>query len=212
MSASNTMTTTNAKQESPAIESLRVVDGGHRIIAVTWAAGRRRGRTDIVCLSPLIDTHKFYAPIRKNSEIFETVRVIDDGYALAWGNGSIDMSASSVERLAAEAMTGKDFCDFMKRNALTHQAAAAALGRSKRQIENYLQYETLPRMVVLACIGYEVRSRYECAARAMVQDHLFFEQGTVCMRYEGWPSGNNPYTWTLPVSPIAIKVTHHRGD
>jgi hypothetical protein len=148
--------------------------------------------------------------------------VIDDGYAIAWGNGSIDMSASSVERLAEEAMTGKDFCDFMKRNALTHQAAAAALGRSKRQIENYLQYETLPRMVVLACIGYEVRASADCtfssrdgaieAARAIVHDHLTFERGSVCLHYVGWPAANNAYTWTLPVSPVAIKATHHRGD
>src|SRR4051812_43934919 len=102
------------RPESPAIQTLRVVDAGKRIIAVTWRTGRHQGREDIVCLSPLIDTLKFYAPIRKNSEIFETVRVIDDGYAIAWGNGSIDMSASSVERLAEEAMTGDDFREFMK--------------------------------------------------------------------------------------------------
>lgn len=149
------------RPESPAIETLRVVDAGKRIIAVTWRAGRHQGREDVVCLSPLIDTLKFYAPIRKNSEIFETVRIIDDGYAIAWGNGSIDMSASSVERLAEEAMTGEDFREFMKRNALTHQAAAAALGRSKRQIEHYVQYEYLPRMVVLACIGYEQLKKTE---------------------------------------------------
>ena len=79
MSASNTMTLTHANQASPAIERLWVVDGGHRIIAVTWRAGSRRGREDVVCLSPLIDTLKFYAPIRKNSEVFETVHVIDYG-------------------------------------------------------------------------------------------------------------------------------------
>src|SRR5271165_214567 len=127
MSASNTMKTVGANRESPAIESLRVVEGGRRTIAVVWRAGKRRGREDVVDLSPLVDSLKFYAPIRKNSEIFETVHVIDDGYAIAWGNGTIDMSAASIERLAEEAMSGKDFGDFLQRNHLTHKAAAAAL-------------------------------------------------------------------------------------
>src|SRR5262249_6398477 len=135
-----------AGSSSPAIAQLRVLDGQHRRIAVTWAAGKRIGRADHVDLSPLIDTHKFYAPLRKDPALFETARLIDGGYAIAWGDGSIDMSAESVERLAEEAMTGVEFCQFLVRNELTHQAAAAALGRSKRQIENYLQYEMLPRM------------------------------------------------------------------
>lgn len=184
-----------------AIGSLRVVDGQHRMIAVTWIAGRRRGRTDIINLSPLIDTHKFYAPLRKNAELFSTARIIDDGYAIAWGDGSIDMSAASVERLAEEAMTGADFCDFLKRNALTHQAAAAALGRSKRQIENYLEYEILPRMVVLACIGYEAR-------REEYVDRRYFQHSRVTFTYGGMLGG-----WNLPVLPGAIthKISDHCG-
>lgn len=227
MSASNVMTLKNENRESPAIETLRVIDGGHRIIAVTWRTGGRRGREDIVSLSPLIDTLKFYSPIRKNSEIFETVHTIDDGYAIAWGNGSIDMSAASVERLAEEAMTGKDFCDFMKRNALTHQAAAAALGRSKRQIENYVQYEVLPRMVTLACIGYETRKLHvSCSslieASALLgclpltldghvptpEDHpLRFR-----VQYSGtlnWSGGGD---WRVPILPgaLELKRNNHR--
>jgi hypothetical protein len=212
MSASNAMILTNTNQVSPAIERLRVIDGGHRIIAVTWRTGGRLGREDVVCLSPLIDTLKFYAPIRKNSEIFETVHIIDDGYAIAWGNGSIDMSAASVERLAEEAMTGKDFSDFMKRNALTHQAAAAALGRSKRQIEHYVQYEMLPRMVALACIGYETRRlQVTCTAETRMVTAASFpsiwatesasESMQVCLHYTGtlnWASRD----WHLQFTPV----------
>jgi hypothetical protein len=142
---------------SPSIGSLGEIDGQRRVVAVSWATGKRQGRFDRVDLSPLIDTLRFYAPLRKNPALFATAHLIDDGYALAWSDGSIDMSAASIERLAEEAMTGADFYAFLQRNSLTHQAAAAALGRSKRQIENYLQYEQIPRMVVLACIGYETR-------------------------------------------------------
>jgi hypothetical protein len=181
-----------------AIGSLQVIDGHHRTVAVTWLAGCRRGRHDVVDLSPLIDTHKFYAPLRKNPALFATARIIDDGYAIAWGDGSIDMSAASVERLAEEAMTGADFCEFLKRHDLTHQAAAAALGRSKRQIEHYLQYEMLPRMVVLACIGYE--ARHEPIRRG--------DQSPVMYSYS-YSGQARMVGWTLPVTPGAITHKAH---
>jgi plasmid stability protein len=141
------------------IESLGVIDDGpDRIITVRWAAGKRGGREDRVDLSPLIDTLRVYAPLRKNTALFATAHLIDDGFAIAWGDDAIDMPAESVERLAAEAMTRADFSAFLERHALTHQAAAAVLGRSKRQIENYLQSEhAIPRVVALACYGYEAR-------------------------------------------------------
>jgi plasmid stability protein len=135
-----------------------VVSGQDRVVAVRWAAGKRQGREDRVDLSPLIDTLRFYGPLRKDPALFDTAHLIDDGYAVAWGDDAIDMSAESVERLAEEAMTCADFGAFLERHALTHQAAAAVLGRSKRQIENYLQNEhAIPRVVVLACYGYEAR-------------------------------------------------------
>jgi hypothetical protein len=144
---------------SPAIGSIVVDDGQHRLITTAWAAGKRQGRTEQVDLSPIIDAYRVYRPLRDNVALFETAHVIDDGFAVAWGDGEIDMSAASIERLAEEAMTGEDFVAFLDRNSLTHQAAAAALGRSKRQIEYYLHQEQLPRIVALACIGYEVRAR-----------------------------------------------------
>jgi hypothetical protein len=135
-----------------------VISGPDRLVAVRWAAGKRRGREDRVDLSPLIDTLRFYAPLRKNPALFETAHLIDDGYAVAWDDDAIDMSAESVERLAEETMTCADFGAFLESHSLTHQAAAAVLGRSKRQIENYLQCEySIPRVVVLACHGYEAR-------------------------------------------------------
>jgi plasmid stability protein len=140
------------------IRTLSVVSGQERVIAVRWATGKRRDREDWVDLSPLVDTLRFYAPLRKNPDLFATAHLIDDGFTVAWGDDAIDMSAESVERLAEETMTRADFSAFLERHSLTHQAAAAVLGRSKRQIENYLQSEhTIPRVVALACYGYEAR-------------------------------------------------------
>ncbi len=151
------------------LASLTVADGQNRIVSVLWAAGRRQGREDRVDLSPLIDTLRVYAPLRKNPALFETIHLIEDGYAVAWGDDdAIDMPAESVERLAEEVMTRADFSGFLERHALTHQAAASALGRSKRQIENYLQRDgVIPRVVALACYGYEARRRGVPSSRAV---------------------------------------------
>jgi hypothetical protein len=57
-------------------------------------------------------------------------------------------------------MTGKDLKDFLRTYDLTHQEAAVQLGRSRRQIENYLSNsEPIPRVVVLACFGLVARKR-----------------------------------------------------
>jgi hypothetical protein len=128
------------------------------VLRVTWCAGIRDGRTDTVELSPLVNVLKFYRPIR-NNDLFRTVHLIEDGRAIAWGyDDKIDMPAASLEQLAEEGFTADDFKDFLKSNNLTHGEAAALLGRSRRQIENYLSgKEPIRRIVVLACFGLTAR-------------------------------------------------------
>jgi hypothetical protein len=67
---------------------------------VEWAAGRRQGQRDDIDLSPLIDAYRVYRPLRNDLALFKTAHVIDDGFAVAWGDGAIDMSALSIEWLA----------------------------------------------------------------------------------------------------------------
>ena len=146
----------------PLIGELRVVDGKHRLIRITWLLGSRAGRTETVVLSPLIDSLKFYAPLRKNAELFATAHIINDGSALAWGrHDAIDMAASSVERLAEESMTADEFRAFLTRNKLSQEAAAAELGRSKRALAYHLSMGFMPRLITLACYGYEARKAKE---------------------------------------------------
>jgi hypothetical protein len=72
-------------------------------VKVTWSAGLRSGTTDVVDLSPLIDSFRFYKPLRGNADLFRTVHVRDDGNAIAWrSDDELDMSATSIERLAEE--------------------------------------------------------------------------------------------------------------
>jgi hypothetical protein len=139
----------------PLIGNVRSVDAINRLVEVTWAEGNRRGRTEVVDLSPVIDTYKFYRPLRNDPTLFDTIHILDSGEAVAWGDGAVDMSADSIERLAEEAMSAEDFRAFLARNNLTQEAAAAILGRSRRRIAAYANEGGIPRIVALACRGYE---------------------------------------------------------
>ena len=81
--------------------------------------------------------------------------VIEDGTALSWDGGRIDMAATTVERLGRETMSSEDFRTFLLRNKLTLDAAAASLGISRRQVAYYARGKPVPRLVALACAGYE---------------------------------------------------------
>jgi preprotein translocase subunit SecE len=127
-------------------------------LAIAWAEGSRRGRTDLLDLAPIIYTYKLYRPLRNNEELFQTARLVDGGNVVEWGDGRIDMSAELVEEIANETMTPQDFASFLERNGLTQEAAAALLGYSRRQIGNFVSVGPIPRVVALACYGYEVRT------------------------------------------------------
>ncbi|WP_128290574.1 hypothetical protein [Afifella aestuarii] len=129
-------------------------------VSVAWAEGSRRGRSEIIDLSPLIGQFRIYAPLRDDPALFAGVVLADDGETLEWDGGRIDMPATSVERLAEEQMTGADFEAFLRRNNLTRHAAAAELGRSLRAIQGYVASQSLiPRVVALACRGFEAGKR-----------------------------------------------------
>jgi hypothetical protein len=152
----------------PRLADVRPVDADHHLVKITWAEGDRRGKTEVVDLSPLIYTHRFYVPLRNDPTLFNTVHLLDNGEAIAWGDDSIDMAADSIERLAAETMSVDEFRAFLTRNNLTQEKAAAILGRSRRSIASYANQGGIPRIVALACRGYEVRPVWLFAAHSFV--------------------------------------------
>ncbi len=165
---------------------------GHQRVCVTWAAGSRAGRIERVDLSPLIGTHRLYAPLRDNQELFESVHLVRQGRALAWGDGEIDMSAKSVERLAREMMSRDEFADFLARNRLTRQSAAAALGYSIRQIGYFLQGREIPRVVALACIGYEALQARKPDKSVVSLSHFGFTSEQCLLVFH---HSQTPYGW-----------------
>jgi len=102
-------------------------------------------------------TLRFYAPLRHDPALFATIAATEDGSALSWDQGKIDMAATTVERLAREAMSPEDFRAFLTRHHLTLDAAAAILGISRRQAAYFAKGKPVPLLVALACAGYEAR-------------------------------------------------------
>jgi hypothetical protein len=195
----NAMTRLVLTVPMPRMASVEVVR--HLVIRVTWSAGIRASRTDTVDLSPLIISLKFYRTLRTDHALFRTIHLVEGGTILAWGdNDEIDMAADSVEQMAEESMTPDDFRVFLKSNSLTHTEAAAQLGYSRRQIENYLSgNELIPRVVVMACFGLTARKQVLRAVTSITQrtsqvqtiDALTTTEGTISLTH------NEPITSSL---------------
>ncbi len=136
-----------------------VVPLGDHQLAVTWSEGVRSGETEIVDLSPAIAAYKIYRPLRDNDALFRTAHLTQDGDVVAWKADDLEMTAELIQELADQTMTPIDFAEFLKRNDLTQEAAAMILGRSRRQIGYYLTTGPIPRVVALACYGFEAQKR-----------------------------------------------------
>lgn len=124
------------------------------VLRVRWAEGPRKGREDLVDVSPAIFSYKIYRPLRDEG-LFLKGEIAENGDAVSWGNDDLTMSADTIQALAQESWTPKEFVEFLTRNKLTQLAAAALLGRSRRQIANYATIGPIPRVVALACYGFE---------------------------------------------------------
>ena len=161
----------------PKLASVKPV--GALRVRVEWAAGNRRGRVEIVDLAPLINSLKFYNPLRGNQRLFKSIHLTLNGRAVAWGKDDIDMSATSIERLAEESFSSDDFRAFLKTHNLTHAGAAIVLGRSRRQIENYLGgHGLIPRVVVLACHGFAARQEMNIQNVTLASDIMTSTRST----------------------------------
>jgi len=156
----NAITKLALKIPLPQIARIEVIE--HLVLRVTWSAGIRVGRTDVVDLSPMINSLKLYRPLREGRLLFRSAHLIEDGRIIGWGDDEqIDMAADSVEELAEETMTPDDLREFLTAYNLTHAEAAALLDRSRRTIESYLSgSEPIPRVFVLACYGLVARKQF----------------------------------------------------
>ena len=117
------------------------------------------GGENSVDVSGMIKTFRLYEPLRHSPELFQRVRVGEYGTDIVWSD-EIDMSADTLWRLAQEqsgvTLSPEDFKQWRERMAYTLDAAAAALGISRRMVAYYEQgKKPIPRVVALATRALE---------------------------------------------------------
>jgi DNA-binding transcriptional regulator YiaG len=113
----------------------------------------------LIDVSGIIESFKLYAPLRHSPERFRQVRVGEYGTDVVWTD-EIDMSADTLWRLAQEqagaTMTPDEFRRWRERRAYTLDAAAKALGISRRMVAYYEEgNRAIPRVVALATRGLD---------------------------------------------------------
>ncbi|MEI9851887.1 MAG: DUF2442 domain-containing protein [Sphingomonas sp.] len=136
------------------IQSILTREGGR--LVVTWDDGRRVG----IDLSPIIAAHPVLAPLG-DSETFRQLAIAGDGWSIEWRCG-IDLGAAQLRRWAdeqaGETMPAEAFRAWIERHGMTLDAAAEALGLSRRTIAYYRSGEQpVPKTVMLATEGYDRR-------------------------------------------------------
>ena len=134
-----------------------VVTHGEGRLVVTWDNGRRAD----IDLAPLIAARPALAPLA-DPETFHRIHLAEDGWSVEWPRCGIDFGAEQLRRWAdeqaGEAMPADAFRAWIARHALTLDAAAEALGLSRRTIAYYLSGEQpVPKTVMLATEGYDRR-------------------------------------------------------
>jgi DNA-binding XRE family transcriptional regulator len=137
----------------------RIVSAVPAAAPLTLRIGWSTGDDTLVDVSGIASSFRFYAPLRQDTELFRRVAVGEYGADIVWPGG-VDMSNDTLWRLAQEqsglTMTAEAFRDWRERHAYTLDAAARALGLSRRLIAYYEKGERpIPRVVALATRALE---------------------------------------------------------
>jgi predicted DNA-binding transcriptional regulator AlpA len=96
----------------------------------------------------------------KEPEVFHSAKVGDHGASVIWANDDeLELAADNLRARAVEQAGGVShefIWNWMARNDLTVDAAALALGVSRRMLAYYRSgSKPVPRTVALACLGWE---------------------------------------------------------
>jgi len=118
-------------------------------------------------INPLIKHSKILRPLQQ-ADIFDSARLGDFGGSVLFaGEDNLELAADNLRARAIEQQGGyahEYLFNWISRNVLTQQQAAAALGLSRRMLAYYLSgAKPLPRTVALACIGWESQSLAKAA-------------------------------------------------
>jgi Protein of unknown function (DUF2442) len=128
---------------------------GDRRLEIGWDDGH----VAPVDFSGVTEAHKALAPLKQKAE-FARVKVSRDKWSLEWPCG-VDFGVEQLRRWAdeqaGEIMRVADFRAWMDEHALTQEAAALALGLSRRMIAYLSGEKVIPKTVMLATEGWAGR-------------------------------------------------------
>lgn len=135
---------------------------GH-VLAIQWTTGE----TLLCDLTDWIaDTRSL--GVLKDDSVFATAQVGLWGHSVTWQAG-VDLGADNLYQLCKEQAgepSPQHFDAWMHRNHLSLSTAAEALGLSRRMIAHYRTgSRPIPRVVDLACIGWEVAQQRKAEER-----------------------------------------------
>jgi hypothetical protein len=107
----------------------------------------------------MIEQHPSLARLN-DPVVFNSARVGEHGASVTWANDDdLALAADNLRARAIEQDGGfshEFIWNWMARNGLTLEAAAAALGVSRRMLAYYRSgARPVPRTVALACLGWE---------------------------------------------------------
>ncbi len=116
-----------------------------------------------VDLSPIILAHPTLQRLNQPS-VFAQAALGDWGGSVIWaGDDDLELAADNLRARAIEQAGGAShelLYNWMARHGLTLDAAAKALGLSRRMLAYYRSGEKpVPRTVALACLGWEAEQR-----------------------------------------------------
>ena len=146
---------TMPKKILPRIVSVKA-DKKPLTLRIGWDSGDE-SRVDV---SGLIERFRVYEPLRRSPKLFQQMRVGEYGTDVVWSD-EIDMAADTLWRLAQEqagaTMSADAFRRWRESRAYTLDAAAHALGVSRRMVAYYEQgTKPIPRVVALATRGLDL--------------------------------------------------------
>lgn len=127
----------------PRLAAVTIVDG--RRVRVTW----RSGMSVTVDLDPVLQSHRHFIPLRGNDELFQTLRVNEEGTALEW-DGGIELTALWIAKLPPVGMENAEFRQIMDALHMSLDGMASSLSISRRMIAEYRGTKPIPNAIALA--------------------------------------------------------------
>lgn len=129
------------------------------VLSLTFADGE----TMRVQVAPIVRKHPTLRALA-DPATFRRVKVGEWGGSVQWaGNDALELAADNLRARAIEQAGGYShelIMEWMARHGLTLDAAAQALGLSRRMLAYYRSGEKpVPRTVALACLGWEAEQR-----------------------------------------------------